>query len=671
MQHKSLFTSLQKKSLVKSWAKTAHKRDKEKEAIDVLKRHDALYDAEQEIITDEDYDALREAARKSYPNNPYYKTLGPGTSATRDDEPLPLPMGGLAKIRPDSVLTWVTGFTSRSDCYAYYSEKIDGISLLLHYREGKLSAAYKKRNPESGRNVIAFTKYVKDIPQKLVFKGSPRAHISTSKGDVIVRAELAITFDAFEPYSKDALGKDGYSTPRVMVSSIFNRLEVDEETKELLKLVRCVVYDVLFPKPVNCDINRHWIESLFLNPVHGRALPLSDLEDDNIVSLIKETKEESPYPCDGIVIAVSNDEIHRTAVKLHTADQTSKQTTVIRIEVEMSMRNLMKPRIIIDPVVIDGIKVSSLTGNNMRDIDLFKIGPGSIVHACRAGEVIPHLLKTGNFKPSPSKKYALIDKCPDCGGTLTWTVTANGSQGADRICQDVKCLESKRTGIFLERLGVKGLGDAHIDTLSLDRSVSDILDLQEKDFVKLLGKVGTGIYNGIWDAMECPLARIMFATGIFSTGSQSLGVATITTILDMLESNGYTSKQITRSGVSGLNIPEVLAILPPTNTTNLFVNALFEFNAFYRTIEDAHTIPALTKTLAGKVFTFSGFRDPNLQDRIAASGGIYSDALSKKTTHLVYQFGGEPHPVKAEKARKQGCAILSNVELVKIIIGKA
>jgi NAD-dependent DNA ligase len=613
-----------------------------------LRRHDKLYARGEAVISDEEYDALREQAHRLAPRHAYFRSTG---EPLPEDSKLPALMPGLTKIRPVSAESW-----AGDSGWLYWSEKIDGISCLLHYRDGELLRAYKKSSETHGREITDAVKRVNHVPLMLTPIGVQTTTPATTRGDILVRGELAVKYSVFDKYSYERLGDKGYKHPRAMVASIFLPAK---PVRELLTTVDFVAYSIVFPEPFSPEYERQQLATYFPNVAWGSQDSVSPELEASLTDAIKDVKQSKVYPCDGIVaVKQEGGEIARVAIKLHTDDQLSKKTIVKRIEIDMSMRNLAKPRVIIEPVEIDGVVISSITANNMREIDKFRLGPGSIVHVVRAGDVIPHILKSEEFAPTPSKQYKQLVTCPDCGHSLHWSMTASGKQGADLACSYVPCKESKRTEVFLERSGVKGLGDVQIAALSKNNSVRDILELPVKDVGDILGSqiVAQKICDALDTVLECPLTRVMYMSGIFTSQTVSLGETTLASILSILEANEIREKDITDS-YRGASQPRMAGVLPPTEAARLFVERIHDFRVFYASIADWHRPPERSSELQGMTFCFTGFRDPELSDALRARGAAYSDSLSKKTTHLVYKTS--PHQTKLDKASQYGCKVIS------------
>jgi NAD-dependent DNA ligase len=645
---------------------------KEAEVIALLRKYDdAYYNKKKPLVSDDVYNTLRAKAQNQFPKNSYFKEVGAAPKkGTAVD--LPLTLTRMSRIRPDSVAPWLNGVNDGLK-FMHYSHKIDGLCAILHYRQGQLFRVFTRGNDATGQDITRFAKYIKSIPKHIGI--SPEARNKPidqqpilSNGDAIFTGELCVTWAKFDKHNDKYKGdkKKLFASPRVMAQASVNRNEVDEY---LIGQVDCVMHGVLFPEPMKPERDWYLLEECFPVVTPNGKLMVDPKIGNRLATLYESAKDESEYPIDGFVLqATDGADTHYIAMKRDADKQTVAQTSVTKIEVNMSARNLAKPTIHIKPVKIDGYTISTLTGNNIREIESLKIGPGSVVNVVRAGDVIPHMLKTGQFKPTAAKKPFYLECCPDCGGELSWTFTANGKEGADLQCTDELCRESKRTMIFLERMQIDGLGEANIETLAHERGMAEVLALPDKEFTKLFGKLGPGIRANLHHAMECDMAKIMYASGIFTSGTQSLGVNTIVAILTALKRANISATKLLEGEGTEYHGVTLEMTLPPVNTSRLFIAKLPEFRVFYQQeIGKAHKPTKTSDRLGGYVFTFSGFRDANLAEDIRRAGGIYTESLSKKVTHVVSL--NMPEPAKLEKAKKYGTRLLKVQELKHILQG--
>lgn len=624
--------------------------------IKFLKQADHIYfnTTEELLVTDDEYDILYAKAKKQLPSDPYFKTVG-APQVSRDKVQLPIKMPGLPKFTPESIAPFISNSGKSLVGQSLIWDKIDGISVLLTYFNGKLVKAYSRGDDSEGRDITLHVQKIPSIPLDLEYFDGINCCSGALTGGFAVRGELSIprkTFDQLKKAGKLITNKgkstqNEYKSPRAMTVGLINAQDSSDLLQYSVFSAFSIEASTISLTLLEATLE---LENLFDWTARHKVVSTDSLLDKSAVTkIVTDFKTTSDFECDGIVVAIdaANIGMHkggRFAVKLAAIDQArlnGERTTVIDVEVTMSARNLAKPRIIIEPVTIDGFTIDSITGNNMREINTYKIGPGSQVTVVRAGDVIPHIVKPeGKDDPdriTPSSKHTSLLKCPDCKHTLKWTYTQKGVQGADLHCNDELCLKSKLAVEFFIKLGAKDVGEANL--LNVIRNADNDIDvagmLADEKLFTVLGKdLGPKTYNSLHDAMICDHARVMYASCVFSTPTVSLGEESLRkfiaelpiTIDDLLEMNDA-------------QIDQALQGFHGTEMRRIFKARMPIFAAFYDTIYDYHNPPKTTDVWRERVYTFTGFRDDDAKKQIAIRGGSYSESMTSKVTHLVYASG--------------------------------
>lgn len=623
-------------------------------SIALLKVLDRLYHKGEGLVSDRAYDRYRSVIQKRYPNNVYFRELSaPSQENYKQWVKLPVPMEGLTKIRPSSASTWLADKALSSKIIALATSKLDGISCLLYYADGIFEKAYS-RGSKKGDQGIDITRHVSRIAPKVLGYNPDSLNFlkipNPRNGDILIRAEIIVRHSVWKKFGND------FKNPRAMASALINR----NEPSDLLKHLEVIGHGIAFPELADP------LTEIDAFKCYGLKHPVYKVANEaNDVSFYKSTIDQfkgQDYPCDGIVLSVANRSegktVSRVAVKLDTHDQPYAETVVSRVEWSLSERGIMNPRIHFKPVTLDGVTISVVTGNNAREIDTLQIGPGSTVRVVRAGDVIPHILKDKANLPVPSNSCKIPTKCPLCTSKLTYTRTANGAEGANLVCLDKSCSGTRQSKGFFSRLTPDGVGDAAIEELCDGNSVSQVLRMTPKVLQDHFGKVkGQTIHTSLHKSMQCSLAKIMYASGCFSEPTLSLGVASLSKILDQATKCGMNLSEFTDQKTSETRyVNRIRQVIPGSNSLEVFLGGLTAFRQFYATIANFHKPPTTNDDLKGMVICFTGFRDPVAVDEIQNSGGIYAASLSKAVNLMVYvSKTGD----KYEKAKKAGIKCMS------------
>ena len=138
-----------------------------KSVIEKLKKLDHLYYNEGESpVSDVEYDELKEKTKKSDPTNPYFSEVGSPTVGKKIS--LPFVLGSLNKVKPDSVEKWSSGRTGLYSATA----KVDGISILVNYIDGRVTQAMTRGNGSYGTDITDKAQIFCPNFKKFMFPGS-------------------------------------------------------------------------------------------------------------------------------------------------------------------------------------------------------------------------------------------------------------------------------------------------------------------------------------------------------------------------------------------------------------------------------------------------------------------------------------------------------------------
>ena len=324
------------------------------------------------------------------------------------------------------------------------SLKLDGISIALYYKKGKLQQALTRGDGSTGIDV---TPKILKIEPKL-------KQLDTDKEFTgAVRGEIVMSFAAFNAYAKI------YSeakNPRNTTAGLINAKEVSDD----LKYLSIIVYTVIGDECNRTAFNRvnnmvSWLRAHF--PAVAPYKVLGEMKSTDLQDAMEALKDEwyGTYPADGIVLnqlgTVRDGNNITYIAKAFKFKAESKVTEVIDVEWSLSKTHYLIPRVHVAPVELSGTTVEYCTGFNAQYIRDNSIGSGAKVEITKSGEIIPYILRV--VEPSTS---AIPTKCPDCGTMLEWS-------GVHIQCPNSECSNAQRQdlSIWIESLApVDGLKDA-------------------------------------------------------------------------------------------------------------------------------------------------------------------------------------------------------------------
>jgi len=408
--------------------------ENEDNIIKQLKNYDLLYYTDGTSPADDaHYDELKEYAKKLYPENPYFKEVG--APIIGEKVPLPWVLGSLNKVKEDTIKAW---FDKQPGDEYLITEKLDGVSFMVTYENGKVVFAATRGDGHTGSDITDKAK---------IF--CPELKNKDSKS---YRAESMLMGDAHK--------KLGYKTRRNGAAGILNRDYLKEE-----EFITPVFYEILD------DYSRNEIEKYnYITEQFGvERVPNSIVFNKKehpisvLIKFLEMVKDNGLYEVDGLVITPMDYEREdvefperKVAFKMNEKPVEAKVT---HVEWRVGRTGRVIPVVWIEPMKIQGVTVTKATGFNAQFIYEQKIGSGSLIKIVRSGDVIPYISEcirgaSGELAPSV---------CPSCDHDLI-------IKGVDLVCPNNDCISRafKQVEHFLVTMGAENITQKTLIKLGLD-----------------------------------------------------------------------------------------------------------------------------------------------------------------------------------------------------------
>ena len=325
------------------------------------------------LITDNQYDIIKEYVDKRYPANVEIQKVG-GAPITKNKVDLPYEMASMDKIKPDTnaLSDWIKKYKGPY----VISCKLDGVSG-MYSTEGEIPKLYTRGDGKIGQDVSHLIPILK-LPKH--------------KG-YVVRGEFIILKDVF-----NAKYRDKFANPRNMVAGIVNSKTIDEKTADL----HFVVYELIRPVAKPSDQLRELGHEVVKHSI------VKSLTNEMLSETLIDWRTNYNYEIDGIVVCddalhsrASGNPKHAFAFKMVLSDQTA-EAKVVDVMWTASKDGYLKPRVRIEPIHIGGVTIEYATGFNGKYIEDSKIGVGAIIQIIRSGDDI--VLKNKNDDPVVREK---------------------------------------------------------------------------------------------------------------------------------------------------------------------------------------------------------------------------------------------------------------------------
>ena len=578
-------------------------------------------DPENTLLSDNEYDIIKEYMEKKYPKNKVLDQIG---APIQDKNKVKLPyfMASMDKIKPDT-----NALQKWKDKYKgpyVLSAKLDGISG-LYSTENNEQKLYTRGNGEVGQ----------DISHLIPFLRLPTTPDITIRGELIMKKSTFI-----EKY------KDQFSNSRNLVSGLVNQKKLEPEK---FKDLDFVAYEVIKPslKPSG---QMEFLEKKDVDVVINETK--KDIDNSILSEILVDWRENYEYTIDGVI--VENDEIykrteenpkHAFAFKMVLSDQIA-EAKVLNVLWAPSKDGYLKPRIQIEPVVLGGAKIEYATAFNAAFVEDNKIGIGALVKLVRSGDVIPHIMEV--IEPAEKAKMPDVD--------YKWNETH-----VDIILEDAEqdeTVKEKNIVGFFKGLEVDGLGPGNVKKIIKAgyESVPQIIAMTEEDFLKVEGfkkKMAEKVYKSIHEKIDkASLPKIMAVSNIFGRG---FGEKRIEPILskypDILTSSESDQEKIDKiKSIKGME----------KKTAERFVNNISKFMDFIEVAKLQNKLSDIpieepkdeSHPLYDKTIIITGFRDKELSEQLKNIGAKESSAVTKNTFAVIVKNKDE-ETGKTEAAKEK------------------
>ncbi|MCI6284908.1 NAD-dependent DNA ligase LigA [Selenomonas sp.] len=553
-------------------------------------------------------------------------------------------------------------------------EKIDGLSMALRYRDGKLERAITRGDGlVQGEDVTANARVITDVVQEL---RDPLPYFE-------IRGEVYMEKAAFDRVNErqELLGLKPFANPRNCAAGTLRQLDSRITKERQLSLFVFNLQTATGRTFATHTEAYDYMHAQGIKTIHGYRVCRTADEVWAAIEAIGESRGDLPYDIDGAVVKLNNladrdklgatSKVPRWAIAYKYPPE-EKETVIRQIELSVGRTGRITPTAVFDPIRLCGTSVERATLHNQDFIDGLDVRIGDTVRVYKSGEIIPKIKEVVREKrPEGTMPFCIGNTCPVCGAPA---IRDEGT--ADIRCQNPNCPAQLENHLlnFVSRtaMDIKGFGEAAIHGLIEQGYLKNIADIyhlrehrdaliaggligKEKNTDKLLAAIeaskgndpaqlvtGFGI-PGIGRAAARELLRTFHAI-------PALMKATEEEILAVRDMGEVSAKAITRFFADEENRREIADL------------------AAQGVRMEAEETADGDDALAGKTFVITGTL-PTLGRKecaalIESHGGRVTGSVSKKTDYLV---AGEAAGSKLTKAQSLGIAILSEDELQHLI----
>lgn len=550
---------------------------------------------------------------------------------------------------------------------AVISWKMDGLTIVLTYRDGQLYKAVTRGNGEVGEVITNNARVFKNIPLQIAYQG-----------ELILRGEAVIGYKDFERINETIEDVDAkYKNPRNLCSGSVRQLNNEITAKRNVKFYAFTLVkadDVDFHNSREYQLD--WLKGQGFEVVEHYPVIAEQLEER--VAYFAEKISENDFPSDGLVLVYDDiaygrslgrtAKFPRDSFAFKWADEL-KETHLLEIEWSPSRTGLINPVAIFEPVELEGTTVSRASVHNLSIMEELALGIGDTIEVYKANMIIPQIAR--NLTRSGNIEIPKI--CPVCGGD---TEVRQMNDAKSLYCTNPDC-QAKRVKSFAllasrDALNIEGLSEAtlekfiakgfihkYTDIFHLDRYQEEIQMMEgfgEKSYANLMTSIGK--------ARKTTLPKVIYSLGI-----AGVGLANAKLICREME---YDIEKMMHANVEELAEIQGVGPVMAKAFTDYFSSEVkkAEFLELLSELEIQEEAKTAEQQFAGMNFVITGsvnhFANRNeVKELIEQRGGKVTGSVTGKTNYLINNDVNSTSS-KNKKARELGVPIISEDEFIEL-----
>ncbi len=642
------------------------------------------YNDDDPEISDFEYDALTRELRKLEAENPLFAR--PDSLATRR-------VGGTAKrelrkVAHDVPVISLQDVFSKEDVVAFVDrvrqqfpdaefsveKKIDGLTLVLRYHNGKLTDAITRGDGAIGESVFENALMIKSIPQTIPEK-LPYLE---------VRGECYMSTESFEAANRkqELSGGKIYQNRRNSAAGTLRQLDPNVVKERGLDIF---IFNLEVAEGKSFATHLETFEWLASQGFHVLEEPVLARTADEVWAAIEhigKIRYTLNYGLDGAVVKVNSlaqrQVLGMTSKVPHWAvaykyPPEQKETVIEDITVQVGRTGRMTPLAILKPVRLAETTVSRATLHNQDYLDEKDIRIGDTVIVQKAGDIIPEVLSVVKEKrPDGAARFVMPSVCPVCGAPAE-----READGAHLHCTGSACpaKDSRSMAYFVSKdaMNMEGFGPAAVEALISEgyiKSIPDIYRLKEhRERLIEEGIVGKeksvdNILAAIEKSKDNDIDRLITGLGIRNVGKQTAKVLAAK-YPDMQAVMDAPAEELTHLPDFGDIVAGDICTYFAKPENRAMIDELGELGVNLRSKAAESKVD---DRFAGKTFVLTGTLPTMTRDEASALiesyGGKCSGSVSKKTS---YVLAGEAAGSKLTKAQELGVPIISEEDLLEMI----
>ena len=551
------------------------------------------------------------------------------------------------------------------------SWKLDGLTVVLVYREGTLQKAVTRGNGEIGEVITNNARVFANIPLTISYQG-----------ELVIRGEAVIKYTDFNRINdeiEDVTAK--YKNPRNLCSGSVRQLNNQITAR---RNVNFEAFALVSAPGVDFKNSRaeqfQWLKAQGFDVVDYKIVTKETIGE--AVAEFAKTVPEYDIPSDGLVLLYDDiaygeslgrtAKFPRNAIAFKWADEI-RETTLTEIEWSASRTGLINPVAIFEPVELEGTTVSRASVHNLSIMEALELGEGDQITVYKANMIIPQI--ADNL--TRSGKIKIPDHCPVCDGR---TEIRQVNDVKSLYCTNPDCQAKRIKGfsLFVSRdaLNIDGLSEATLEKFigaGFIREFADMFHLdQHEEAITQMEGFGKKSYDNLIQAVKkashTTLPRLIYGLGIAGIGVANAKMLCREFRFDFDRMRHAEEEELTAVSGIGKVLADAWITYFKDEKNNEMTDRLLEEVTIEQEAETGgeKRLEGMTFVITGSVEHFENRKA--LQEAIEAQGGKATGSVTSKTTYLINN-DTTSNSSKNKKAKELGVPIISEEDFIKLLEG--
>lgn len=630
----------------------------------------AYYQENREIMSNREYDelydelvALEKETNTVFANSPTIH-VGYELLTELEKETHESPMLSLDKTKDVEALAQWLGNQE-----GILSWKLDGLTIVLTYEDGKLKKAVTRGNGQVGEVITNNAKTFKNLPAMIDFKGK-----------LVLRGEAIIKYSDFEVINAKIQDVDAkYKNPRNLCSGSVRQLNNEVTAQRNVQFYAFHLVSAEGIKLSNSIEERmQWLSDLGFQVVEHVSV-----KKDTIGKAVEQFSNriaQMDEPSDGLVL-IYNDIVYgeslgrtakfpRNSIAFKWADETAV-TRLSYIEWSPSRTGLINPVAVFEPVELEGSTVSRASLHNLSIVEQLELGEGDEITVYKANMIIPQVAEN----LTRSNTIVPTAYCPACGANTT----INEENGVKSLyCSNDFC-SAKKLKLFShfvsrDAMNIDGMSEATLNKMIDQELLVELYDLyslhEHKEEIVAMEGFGEKSYDNLIKSIE-KSKEVVLPNFIYALGILNIGLSNAKLICKHFHSDWNAMKrakveELVKIDGIGQVIAESMVHYFSNEHNKMILTKLEEILTFIKLEESGSdaVLEGINFVITGSVHHFKNRKE--IKEKVEELGGKVTGSVTSKTNYLINNDINSSSS-KNKKAKELGIPIITEEQFIDMI----